>query len=88
MDFTRPLWVGHHGICFTCPKASIKGNNKHSQLIICNNIHDILISSTVIGKISDTVIMKSGYRQFMFCCFHQWADSFQQIEYPGIRKVL
>ena len=39
MDFARPLWVGHYGLCFTGQIAeaniTIMGNNMHNQLIIC-----------------------------------------------------
>ena len=42
MDFTRPLWVGHYGLCFKSHigKAcmAIKGNNKHRQLIKKNKL--------------------------------------------------
>ena len=37
MDFTRPLWVGHFGLCFTCDNTGMNGHKrqyKNSQLII------------------------------------------------------
>ena len=34
MDFVRPLWVSHYGLCFTSLGHGHKGNNKHSQLLI------------------------------------------------------